>query len=150
MWQLCFITYNTICTVWLWKDKSYTMSNVWSSLWYWRITTRGSCRFIWGLRWSDQSRTIYSPLSGSAATIRHENTVSTDDTNIFFSPSAEKRQNFTNEKLYLRIPTSVDAIIFTMQNGKYDAVLLTKIVLIDLTIYVLPLRKLKSHYICQE
>lgn len=31
---------------------------------------------------------------------------------------AEKRQKFTNEKLYLRIPTSVDAIIFTMQNGK--------------------------------
>lgn len=49
---------------------------------------------------------------------------------------AEKRQNFTNEKLYSRIPTSVDAIIFTMQNGKYNAVLLTKIVLIDLTIYV--------------
>ncbi len=58
------------------------------------------------------------------------------------SPSnAEKRQNFTNEKLYLRIPTSVDAIIFTMQNGKYNAVLLTKMVLIDLTIYVLPLQE---------
>lgn len=56
------------------------------------------------------------------------------------SPSdAEKRQNFTNEKLYLRIPTSVDVIIITMQNGKYNAVLLTKIVLIYLTIYVLPL-----------
>lgn len=53
-------------------------------------------------------------------------------------PRREKT-NFTNEKLYLRIPTSVDAIIFTMQNGKYNAVLLTKIVLIDLTIYVLPL-----------
>lgn len=50
-----------------------------------------------------------------------------------------KDKKFTNEKLYLRIPTSVDAIIFTMQNGKYNAVLLTKIVLIDLTIYVLPL-----------
>lgn len=60
--------------------------------------------------------------------------------NQYTSPSgAEKRQNFTNEKLYLRIPTSVDAIIITMQNGKYNAVLLTKIVLIDLTIYVLPL-----------
>lgn len=56
------------------------------------------------------------------------------------SPSdAEKTQKLTNEKLYLRIPTSVDAIIITMQNGKYNAVLLTKIVLIDLTIYVLPL-----------
>lgn len=43
------------------------------------------------------------------------------------------------EKLYLRIPTSVDAIIVTMQNGKYNAVLLTKMVLNDLTIYALPL-----------
>lgn len=50
-----------------------------------------------------------------------------------------KRQRSTNEKLYSRIPTSVDAIIITMQNGRYNAVLLTKIVLIDLTIYVLPL-----------
>lgn len=41
----------------------------------------------------------------------------------------------------MRIPTSVDAIIITMQNGKYNAVLLTKIVLIDLTIYVLPLKE---------
>lgn len=66
------------------------------------------------------------------------------------SPSdLEKRQNVTNETFYLRIPTSVDAIIFTMQNGKYNAVLLTKIVLIGLTIYILHLRKLKSHYICQ-
>jgi len=39
----------------------------------------------------------------------------------------------------LRIPTSVDAVIFTMQNGKYNAVLLTKIEREDLTIYVLPL-----------
>lgn len=73
--------------------------------------------------------------------MKHERIcVSTDDTLIQTFPThAEKRQNFTNEKLYLRIPTSVDAIIFTMQNGKYNAVLLTKIVLIDLTIYVLPL-----------
>lgn len=66
------------------------------------------------------------------------------------SSDVEKRQNVTNEKFYLRIPTSVDAIIFTMQNGKYNAVLLTKIVLKDFTIYILHLRKLKSHYICQE
>lgn len=73
--------------------------------------------------------------------LKHERiSVSTDGSFIRMYPSnAEKRQNFTNEKLYLRIPTSVDAIIFTMQNGKYNAVLLTKIVLIDLTIYVLPL-----------
>lgn len=66
---------------------------------------------------------------------------SKNSTLMQMSPSnAEKRQNFTNKKkLYLRIPTSVDAIIITMQNGKYNAVLLTKIVLIDLTIYVLPL-----------
>jgi len=51
------------------------------------------------------------------------------------------------ETLYLRIPTSVDAITVTMQNGKFNAVLLTEIELKDLTIYVLPLRKLKSHYI---
>lgn len=41
----------------------------------------------------------------------------------------------------MRIPTSVDAIIFTMQNGKYNAVLLTKIVLTELTIYVLMLEE---------
>lgn len=52
---------------------------------------------------------------------------------------AVKRQRFTNEKLYLRIPTSVDAIVITMQNGRYNAVLLTKIVLGDLTIFVLAL-----------
>lgn len=54
--------------------------------------------------------------------------------------------DFTNEKLYLRIPTSVDAIIFTMQNGKYNAVLLTKIVLYRLY-HLCSLAKLKSHYI---
>lgn len=52
----------------------------------------------------------------------------------------ERNTNFTNEKLYLRIPTSVDdAVIFTMQNGKYNAVLLAKIVLTELTINVLSL-----------
>lgn len=48
---------------------------------------------------------------------------------------AVKRQRFTNEKLYLRIPTSVDAIVITMQHGRYNAVLLTKIVLGDLIIF---------------
>lgn len=53
--------------------------------------------------------------------------------------NAVKGQRFTNEKLYLRIPTSVDAIVITMQNGRYNAVLLTKIVLGDLTTFVLAL-----------
>lgn len=53
---------------------------------------------------------------------------------ILVSIGFRQKTNFTNEKLYLRIPTSVDAIIFTMQNGNYNAVLLTKIVLKDLTI----------------
>lgn len=99
------------------------------------ITSRGN----WGYVFAKDL--IFVPLGGSAAATRDETYK-----NLFLltviqtSPSdAEKRQNFTNEKLYLRIPTSVDAIIFTMQNGKYNAVLLSKIVLIDLTIYVLPL-----------
>lgn len=53
-----------------------------------------------------------------------------------FVSEAEKRQTSQMEKLYLRIPTSVDAITFTMQNGNYNAILLTKCV-IDFSIYVL-------------
>lgn len=53
-----------------------------------------------------------------------------------FASEAEKRQTSQMEKLYLRIPTSVDAITFTMQNGNYNAILLTKCV-IDFSIYVL-------------
>lgn len=47
----------------------------------------------------------------------------------------KKKTNFTNEKLYLRIPTGVDAINFTMHNGEYNAVLLTKMQLIGLSAY---------------
>lgn len=83
-------------------------------------------------------------LSGSAATTGNERHIqesaSTDD-KLRSSSDIEKRQNVTNEKLYLRILTSVDAIVITMQYGKYNAVLLTKIVLIDFTIYVLPLKE---------
>lgn len=53
-----------------------------------------------------------------------------------FASEAEKRQTSQMEKLYLRIPTSVDAITFTMHNGNYNAILLTKCV-IDFSIYVL-------------
>lgn len=56
---------------------------------------------------------------------------------LWLPSHTERNTKVTNEKLYFRIPTSVDAIIFTMQNGKYNAVLLAKIVLTELTIYVL-------------
>ena len=45
---------------------------------------------------------------------------------VKYEAEKEPSQFFTNEKLYFRIPTSVDAIIITMQNGKYNVDLLTK------------------------
>lgn len=62
---------------------------------------------------------------------------------VYVSIQCREKTSFTNEKLYLRIPTSVDAIVFTKQHDKYNAVLLTKIVLTDLNIYALPLMETK-------
>lgn len=77
-------------------------------------------------------RCDFCGLFGSAADIK----TSKQECVCLFASEAEKRQTSQMEKLYLRIPTSVDAITFTMQNGNYNAILLTKCV-IDFSIYVL-------------
>lgn len=87
--------------------------------------------FHWGALKPELKMTHQTLLCSTGGTLRQTG-----------SAREREKTKFTNEKLYLRIPTSVDAIIVTMQNGKYNAVLLTKIVLRDLT--------MKSHYICRE